>query len=572
MFDIVIRGGTVIDGTGAPPRRADIAIEATRIVEVGKDLGQGRREVDASDRIVAPGWVDIHSHYDGQALWDPLLSPSGAHGVTTTVFGNCGVGFAPVRPGDHDALIAIMEGVEDIPGTALAEGLPWNWETFPEYVDALAEAPRVMDVAVLVPHSAVRAYVMGADESIRDVASTAQCNEMGELVRDAVRTGAIGLSTSRTKLHLAADGRPVPGSFAEMEELLVLAEAVKDGGGGMIQAICDWSPDAPDREFAWLRRLSTHSGQPVSFSLIQYDETPNHHRRLLELVAEARADNVPIHAGVGIRPVGMLINLESKVHPFSGHPSFAPIAELPLAEKLRRLRDPALRARLLTEETTLQSRFWRPRMQAFDRMFPLGDPVDYEPDPSRSLAAVARRRATTGYEVVLDLLTSGDGSQWIYFPLMNYADQTLEPQLAMMRDPGTVISLADGGAHCGLICDASSPTFQLTHWVMGRERGPRLELAEAVHLQTGRPARRWGFVDRGVIQPGRRADVNVIDLDRLALCPPRWAADLPAGGRRLLQDAQGYELTMTAGQVTWEHGEPTGARPGTVVRRIRPTL
>jgi N-acyl-D-amino-acid deacylase len=572
MFDTLIRNGTVVDGTGAPAFVADVALADGRIAAVGTELGTARHEIDAEGRIVTPGWVDIHSHYDGQATWDELLTPSGAHGVTTTVFGNCGVGFAPVRPEDREALITLMEGVEDIPGTALAEGLPWTWESFPEYLDRLAEKPRAMDVAAMVPHSAVRAYVMGPEESIRDGASEAQLDEMSQLLRGAIAAGAIGASTSRTKLHLGADGRPVPGSFAEMEELLILADAVRDGGGGMLQVVCDWSPDDPSREFEWLRRLATRSGQPLSFTLVQFDETPGHHRRLLVLLEQARADGVPIHAGVGTRPVGMLINLESKVHPFSHHPSYAEIAGLPLVAKLERMRDPQLRTRLLMEQTTSENRFWRPRMQAFGKMFPLGDPPDYEPGPECSVAAEAARTGRSAHEVVYDLMTAGSGTDWLYVPLMNYAEGSLEPQLEMMRHPGAVLSLADGGAHCGLICDASAPTFQLTHWVKSRKRGPRLGLEEAVHLQTGRTAAMWGFTDRGEIRPGKRADLNVIDLDRLSLLPPRWAADLPAGGRRLLQDAVGYDLTMLAGRITWQDGEPTGELAGRLVRKVTPQL
>jgi N-acyl-D-aspartate/D-glutamate deacylase len=572
MYDTVIRNGTVVDGTGAAAFTADVAVADGEIASVGADLGPGRREIDAGGRLITPGWVDIHSHYDGQATWDELLIPSGAHGVTTTVFGNCGVGFAPVRPADRDALITLMEGVEDIPGTALSEGLPWTWESFPEYLDRLAEKPRVMDVASIVPHSAVRAYVLGPQESIRNQASAAQLGQMRTLLREAIAAGAIGMSTSRTKLHLGADGRPVPGSFAEMEELLILADAVREGGGGMLQVVCDWSPDDPAREFAWLRRLALSSGQPLSFTLVQFDETPGHYRRLLDLLTAARDDGLPMHAGVGTRPVGMLINLESKIHPFSEHPSYAAIAGLPLAAKLERMRDHGLRARLLAEQTASQNRFWRSRMLAFDKMFPLGNPPDYEPGPERSVAAIAERTGRAAYEVVYDLLTAGSGTEWLYVPLMNYSEGSLEPQLAMMRHPGAVLSLADGGAHCGLICDASAPTFQLTHWVKKRVRGPRLGLEEAVHMQTGRPAAVWGFTDRGEIRPGKRADLNVIDLDRLDLLPPRWAADLPAGGRRLLQDAVGYDMTMVAGGITWQDGQPTGELPGRLVRRISPQL
>ncbi|WP_380877657.1 amidohydrolase [Sphingomonas sp. DBB INV C78] len=570
MFDTIVRGGMIVDGTGNSAYSGDVAIKAGKIVAVGKDLGAARDEVDAGGRIVTPGWVDIHSHYDGQATWDPLLSPSGQHGVTTTVMGNCGVGFAPARPSDRDALITLMEGVEDIPGSALSEGLPWTWQSFPEYLDRLDEMPRVMDVAALMPHSAVRAFVMGPEESIRGVATPAETAEMSRIVREGIKAGAIGFSTSRTKLHLSADGKPVPGSFVEMEELLTLGRAVGEGGGGMLQLVCDWSRDDPAREFAWIRRLSEETGQPLSFTLVQFDETPEHPRRLLSLLAEARAEGLPIHAGVGSRPVGMLINLESKIHPFSDYPSYAEIAGLPLAGKLARMRDPAFRARMLAEESTSQNRYWRPKMQAWSNMFPLGNPPQYEPGPERSMAAASARTGRTPQEMVYDLMTAGEGAEWLYFPMINYSEGSLEPQLEMMRDPGGVLSLADGGAHCGLICDASAPTFQITHWVQSRERGPRLGLEEAVHFQTGRTAAMWGFNDRGVIAPGKRADLNIIDLDRLKLLPPRWAADLPAGGRRLLQDAEGYDATFVAGRMTWRHGEPTGERPGRLVRKIEP--
>ena len=572
VFDTLIRNGNIVDGTGRPAFVGDIGIAGETIAAIGRDIGRGRREINAEGRIVTPGWVDIHSHYDGQATWDPLLAPSGAHGVTTTVMGNCGVGFAPARKQDHDALITLMEGVEDIPGTALAEGLPWNWESFPEYLDSLAAMPRVMDVAALLPHSALRAYVMGPEPSIRGAASPAQLAQMGAILRDGVAAGAYGFSTSRTKLHLGSDGKPVPGSFVEMEELLALGQAVGEGGGGMLQLVCDWSADDPAREFAWIRRLSAETGQPLSFVLVQFPDTPLHHRRLLSLVGEARAEGLPIHAGIGSRPVGMLINLDSKIHPFSHRPSYAEIEALPLAAKLDRMRDAGFRARLLAEENTNPSKFWRIRMAQFDNMFVLGDPPDYEPAPESSIAAQAARTGRAPLEIVYDVMTAGTGTDWLYFPLFNYAERTFDPLLDMMRDPGGVLSLADGGAHCGLICDASAPTFQLTHWVKTRSRGARLGLEEAVHLQTGRTSSFWGFHDRGEISPGKRADLNIIDLGALRLLPPRWAADLPAGGRRLLQDAEGYDATFVAGRQTWAQGEPTGERPGRLVRGLGRTV
>jgi N-acyl-D-aspartate/D-glutamate deacylase len=566
MLDTVIRGGTIVDGTGRAGFTGDLGIAHGRIVEVGGRLGPARREIDADGALVAPGWVDIHSHFDGQATWDPLLRPSGDHGVTTTVFGNCGVGFAPARPQDREALITLMEGVEDIPGTALSEGLPWNWESFPEYLDALAGMPRGMDVAALIPHSAVRAYVMGPEPSIRGIADDRQMSAMSEMVRNSIRAGAWGLSTSRTKLHLGADGKPVPGSFVEMEELLGLGSAVAAAGGGMLQLVCDWSADDPGREFAWMRRLCGETGLPLSFTLVQHHETPDHHYRLLELLGEARAAGLPIHAGVGSRPVGMLINLESKVHPFSHRPSYAAIAALDLPAKLVRLRDPALRARILAERPESLSRFWQAKMQMFDTMFVLGETLDYEPTADSSIAARAAREGRSPEDIIYDVMIAGDGSEWLYFPLINYAEKSLAPQLEMIRHPGAVLSLADGGAHCGLICDASGPTYQLSYWARDRSRGERLSVEEAVHLQTGRTAAFWGFHDRGEIAVGKRADLNIIDFKRLRLLKPYWAADLPAGGRRLLQKAEGYVGTFLAGEQTWAEGEPTGALPGGLVR------
>lgn len=570
LFDLLIKNGTVVDGSGVEARPADVAIANGKIDSVGIDLGPAQRVIDADGCIVTPGWVDIHSHYDGQATWDPFLIPSGNHGVTTTVFGNCGVGFAPARPADRNALIDLMEGVEDIPGSALAEGIKWTWETFPEYLDTLDRMDRAIDIATLLPHSALRSYVMGPDESIRGTASESELEQMRALAHQAVVAGAVGLSTSRTKLHLSADGKPVPGSFVEIDELLHLAQAAAHAGGGMLQLVMDWSADDPGREFAWIRRLCAESGLPISFTLVQFNETPLQYRSLLAHLEDSRQAGLPIHAGVGTRPVGMLINLDSKIHPFAEHVTYAGIADLPLPEKLQMMRNPEIRARLLEEQVTSSNRFWRDRLRAFDRMYVLGDPPDYEPGPERSIAMLARDTGCPPLELIYDVMTSGNGMDWLYLPFINYANGNLEPQLEMMRHPGAVVSLADGGAHCGLICDASAPTFQLTHWVKGRTTGDRLTLEEAVRLQTSRPAKVWGFHDRGTIQPGMRADLNVIDLDALRLMAPRWSSDLPAAGRRLLQDAEGYVATMVAGVETWHHGEATGELPGRLIRRIDP--
>ncbi|MAT05273.1 MAG: amidohydrolase [Acidimicrobiaceae bacterium] len=566
MHDLVIRNATVVDGSGDRPFVGDVAVDGELIAEVGDDVGAGRREVDADGLLLTPGWVDIHSHYDGQATWDPHLVPSGAHGVTTTVFGNCGVGFAPAKAEDRSALITIMEGVEDIPGAALWEGLTWDWETFPDYLDALESTGRSVDVAALLPHSAVRAYVMGAEPSIRGVATDDQIDRMKTIVRDAVASGAFGLSTSRTKLHLGSDGKAVPGSFVELEELLELAGAVRDGGGGIIQGVTDWTAGDPAREFAWFRRISQEFGLPVAFALVQDDQIPGNIYQVLDLLAEARADGLDVHAGVGVRPVGMLINLESEIHPLSGHPSYQEIASLPADERVARMRDPEFKRRLLSEDSTITNSFWRPRLTNPAQMFVLGDPPEYEPGPERSVSHLAKEAGCSPDEYVYDFLVERGRSDWIMIPLFNYSDGDLAPQLDMMRHPETVISLADGGAHCRLICDASAPTYLLTHWVRDRDRGERLPLERAVQMQTQETAAAWGFTDRGEIRPGLRADLNLIDFDALRLLPPRWATDLPADGKRLLQDAEGYVATFQAGRQTWSDGSPTGVLPGRLVR------
>ncbi len=564
MHDLAIRGGTIVDGTGRAAFDGDVAIDADRIVVVGGCAGAARREIDARGKIVTPGWVDVHSHYDGQVTWDPYVSPSGAHGVTTVVMGNCGVGFAPVKPGKHDWLIGLMEGVEDIPGTALAEGIPWGWESFPQYLDKLEILPRVMDIAAQVPHSAVRAYVMGERQAIRGPATGDELAQMSQIVKDGILAGALGFSSSRTKLHLAADGSPVPGSFAELEELLTLAQAVADAGGGVFQLVSDFS--VPEADFAWLRRISAACRIPILYTLVQYEDRPLDWRELLAMTDGAREGGLDIAPLVGNRPVGMLINLESKTHPFSDHPSFRSIVRLPLQEKIRVMRQPAFRRQLLSEKTTSTNRFWQTRMQQFENMYRLGTPPDYEPAPSTSVAAIAAGEGKAPLEIVYDLLLENCGNEWIYFPLINYADRSHDALLEMMRHPSSVVGLADGGAHCGLICDASAPTFMLAHWVKNRSRGDRLALEDAVWMQTGRTSQFYGLNDRGRLAPGFVADLNVIDMDQLGLGTPYWAADLPAGGSRLLQDARGYDFTVKNGVVTWTDGKPTGEFPGRLVR------
>lgn len=564
MHELVIRGGRIVDGSGGAIFDGDVAVEAGRLVQVGGRAGRGCEEIDARGRLVTPGWVDIHSHYDGQATWDPYLTPSGGHGVTTVVMGNCGIGFAPARPQRRDWLINVMEGVEDIPGTALHEGIRWRWESFPEYLDALADTPRALDVAAQVPHSALRDYVMGDRGATRAAAGDDEIARMAALLGDALRAGAVGFSTSRTRLHLAADGSAVAGSFADERELGGLAEALRAAGHGVFQLVSDFR-DA-GAEFAGLRRLALRSGVPVHYVLVQDPEAPGKWRTLLQLTDAAAREGAALTALVGCRPVGMLINLDSRHHPFSEHLSYRRIAALPLAERLRRLREPGFRAQLLAERPSGGSAWWRTRLAQYENLYRLGDPPDYEPAPERSIAAIAARQSREPEEVVYDILAAGDGSDWLYRPLFNYADASYDALQAMLAHPHSVLSLADGGAHCGLICDASAPTFLLTHWVRDRVRGPRLPLERAVAMQSARTAAAYGLRDRGRLAPGLRADLNVIDFERLHLQQPRWANDLPASGRRLLQPAQGYVATVCAGRVTWRDGAPTGELPGRVVR------
>jgi len=562
VHELVIRGGTVVDGTGAASSTADVAVDGGLVTEIGRISGKGQRELDADGLVVAPGWVDIHTHYDGQVTWDPELTPSSWHGVTTVVMGNCGVGFAPVRPGSEGFLIELMEGVEDIPGTALHEGIDWAWESFPEYLDALDATPRAIDVAAQVPHAALRAYVMGERAHERD-ATTDEIDEMSRLAEEGLRAGACGVSTSRTILHSSRHGL-VPGTDAPPDELLALGDAIGRAGHGVFQLVSDHQGGAGDR--AWLVDLVERTGATATYALAQAGYAPDAFRDALASAAEDRAAGRRIIPQVSCRPTGMLFGLQSSLHPFSTHPTYRAVSELPLAERVARLRRPELREALLSEEPQTRNPIARGLMQRWDQIFPLGDPPDYEPPAWASVAGVAERSRRAPQEVVLDWLLDREGEAFLFAPLASYADHDHEAIREMMTSPDTVLGLSDGGAHCGLICDVSMPSYLLTHWVNGRERGERLPLEQAISLQTSRTAAAYGFDDRGVIAPGKRADVNLIDLGGMSLQAPQMVFDLPAGGRRLVQRADGYVATLVAGDVTFEAGEPTGARPGRLVR------
>ena len=562
MLDLLVRGGTIVDGSGGPRFTGDVGIRAGRIVSLGRAPEPARRTLDADGLLVTPGWVDVHTHYDGQVTWDSLLSPSCWHGVTSIVMGNCGVGFAPVRPGSHDYLIRLMEGVEDIPGTALAEGIRWEWESFPEYLDALERRSYALDVAAQVPHAALRFYVMGergTDHGERP--SPEEIDTMGCLVREAIAAGALGFTTSRTRNHRASDGRFTPSLTASEDELVGIARRMGEAGQGVFEIVSDFA--GHEAEWAMFRRMVEVSGRPMSISLLQSDAEPEAWRRWLGILAEANAAGLAMKAQVAARAVGVLLGLDATLHPFCSHPSWPALAALPRAERLARLRDPALRKQLLAEKPAAAM---AGIAFDFERLFALGDPPDYEPTAEQSVAAEAARRGVPPAELAYDLLLADEGRQLLYRPVMNYSHGDLEAAREMLLDRNTVPGLGDAGAHVGLICDGSFPTFLLSHWGKDRSRGEKLPVEWLVKSQTWDTACLVGLRDRGRMAPGMRADLNLIEWDALGVRRPEIVFDLPAGGRRLVQRATGYRATVVSGEVTFENGESTGALPGRLVR------
>jgi N-acyl-D-aspartate/D-glutamate deacylase len=569
VHDLLIRAGTIVDGSGAPAFTGDIAIDGGRIVAVGRVAGTAHRTLDADGLLVTPGFVDVHTHYDGQATWDPLLTPSCWHGVTTAVMGNCGVGFAPMQPERREFLIQLMEGVEDIPGSVLAEGVEWGWESFPEYLDALEARPRIMDLGAQLPHAALRYYVMGERGAAREPAGADDLQRMAELTEQALAAGALGFSTSRTLLHKTARGEYVPNFGAAATELNAIAAGMRRAGRGVLQLLSDF--DDVDAEFDmlcdWVR---ASGGRALSFTLVQRIEMPQQWRRLLERIEDAQRRGLPIRGQVAPRAIGLVLGLQATLHPFMTKPSYRAIARLPLAERVARMRDPALRACILAEPlNALPDRipaFIVDVLARLDRVFPLGDPPDYEPPPEASIAGRAARLGVDPLALMYDLLLERDGRELLFAPAANYVDADYEATLAMLRHPHTVVGLGDGGAHCGSICDGSYPTYLLTHWTRDRSRGERLPLEFAVHRYTRAPAELVGLNDRGLIAPGMKADLNLIDHANLSLAPPTIVHDLPAGGRRLMQTARGYVATIVSGQVVIEDDRPTGALPGRLLR------
>jgi N-acyl-D-aspartate/D-glutamate deacylase len=564
-FDLIIRNGTLVDGTGAPARRADVAVKDGVIAAVGHVTGTAERVIDADGLLVTPGFVDIHAHYDGQASWGERMSPSSWHGVTTVVAGNCGVGFAPVHPEDHDRLVELMEGVEDIPGVVLQEGLSWNWQSFPEFLDALDDRPFDIDVAVQIPHGALRLNVMGQRGADREPATPEDIELMAKIAAEAVEAGALGFSTSRTLNHRTSKGEPVPSLKAEADELVGIAKAIGATGQGVLQVVSDFMD--VDDEFALCRRMAAESGRPLSFSLLQ---TPlDTWRRQLELLNEANADGVPITAQVAPRAVGLMLGLQCTLHPFLTNPVYREIAELPLDEQVAILSEPDFKARVLAASTERAKKLGGSLIGRTEMMYELGDPPDYEPDPSTSVFARAGREGRDPLDLAYDLLLGDGGRAFLYVPILNYSDGNLDAAGEMLAHDHTVVGLADGGAHLGTICDASFPTTLLTHWGRDRDHG-RLDLPFLVQRQTSATARTVGLLDRGVVAPGYRADLNVIDFEALTARPPEMLQDLPAGGRRLVQRADGYVATVVAGQVTYENGRSAGPLPGRLIRGPKP--
>lgn len=569
MIDLVIRHAHLVDGSGRPERSADIVVDDGRITEVvpsGTASTNAHRVVDAEGRLVTPGFVDIHTHYDAQVSWDAYLTPSSWHGVTTAVMGNCGVGFAPAHPDRHEWLIELMEGVEDIPGSAMTDGIDWQWETFPEYLDAVASRRYVFDIGTQIAHGPLRGYVMGQRGADNEPATDDDCRRMADLVAEALTCGALGFSTSRTPLHRSKSGELVPGTTADERELYAIADSLRRVGHGNFQ----FSPEhirVPVDEWPWMRELARRSGRPLSVNLNQTDQAPDLWRTVLDLIAEAQTEGLPIFSQVAGRSIGILYGLQGSVHPLLFHPAFLEIASLPLVQQLSALADPVRRRRIIEEVPDDGGLFQRVVLDKADGMWLVDGPsIDYEPRREESIASMSSRSGTPVVELILDQLVMNGGQGLIYAPFFNYSYGDLSMTYEAHRHPYTRLGLSDAGAHCGAICDGGMPTFMLTHWVRDRERGPRFDLEFVVHRQTRQTAEFYGLRDRGLIAPGMRADINIIDFDELGFGAPLMIHDLPANGRRLVQRARGYSATFVAGVQTVDHDEFTGDLPGRLIR------
>ncbi|HKV20582.1 MAG TPA: amidohydrolase family protein [Mycobacterium sp.] len=586
MFDLKITNGTVVDGTGADRFRADVGIKDGKIVEIRRRgdadpalEGAAAETIDARGKIVAPGFVDIHTHYDGQVSWDSLLEPSSGHGVTTVVTGNCGVGFAPVRPGREDWLIGLMEGVEDIPGTALTEGISWGWESYPEYLDVIENQDLAIDVGSQIAHGAVRAYAMGDRGARNEPATPDDIAAMARIVQEGIEAGALGFSTSRTIGHRAIDGEPVPGTYAAEDELFGLGRAMAAGGRAVFelapQGVAGEDIIAPKKELEWMRRLGAEIDRPISFGMIQVDAAPDLWREQLDISAAAHEAGSELYPQIAARPFGMLFGFPGH-HAFTHRPTFRRLkAECSREELAQRLADPAVKAAILAEDdlppdpNLLFDNMFALVQYSLGRMYALGDPPDYEPTEERTVAKIAGERGEDPLATLYDLMLADNATSMLMLPFFNYYYGNHDAIREMLMHPAGVVGLSDGGAHCGMICDASYPTFLLTHWARDRYRGDKLPLEYVVRKQSHDTAQLFGLSDRGVIEVGKKADINVIDMESITLHPARMAYDLPAGGQRLVQGASGYAATIVDGTVTRRNGVDTGARPGRLIRGAR---
>jgi N-acyl-D-amino-acid deacylase len=571
MHDIVIRGGTIVDGTGKAGFTGDVAVAGGRIAAVGGKQGPARRDIKADGLLVTPGWVDIHTHYDGQAMWDPLLAPSCWHGVTTAMFGNCGVGFAPVKKEHRGALMDLMEGVEEIPNPVLAAGLSWEWESFPQFMDELERRPRAIDIAAQIAHLPLRVYVMGDRAVRREPANADDIAAMRRLTIEALQSGAFGFTTSRTDSHKTPDGELVPSRDADADELVGIGSALGAVGMGAFGMNSDF--DDEEYELAWMTRFARQTGRPIWFLLTDRYEDPQRWQRLLTATHAARAQGLMFTPQIAGRPIGVMMGIGTALNPFTVRPSYKALESLPIEEQRRRLRDPETRRRILAEqpsdaEVAKLAQFRQAVTRKWDRFYTMGNPPDYEPAPEKSVAAIAERTGRPPDEVAYDYITGDDG-QYLYFPVVNYVTGDHAPIHTMLNDPACLLGLSDGGAHCTSIVDAGVPTFMLMHWGRDRSRGPRLPLELLVKRQTSETSDFFGLTDRGRLVPGLRADVNVIDIENLTVQKPEIVHDMPADGRRFVQRVEGYEATLVAGEPIFERGEHTGALPGRLVRAGR---
>lgn len=564
MFDLIIKNGSIYDGKGSEPYQADIAISNEKIVEIGDIKGEAKKVIDAEGKIVTPGFVDIHTHYDGQVTWDPYLRPSTYHGVTTVVMGNCGVGFSPCKPDQRDWLIGLMEGVEDIPGTALHEGIDWEWESFPEYLDALEKKPLAIDVGTQIPHGAVRAYVMGERGINHEEASQEEIDRMKEIVQEAIKAGAYGFSTSRTEKHNDVNGNLTPSITAHKNELVEIAKSLGEINKGVLQGISDFYDF--ESEFDIFKAMSKQSGRPISITVEQQDARPEWWEQLLDGIEDAQSEGINMYGQVPPRATGILMGLTATLNPFRFHPTYMEIADLALEERVEIMSNDEFKEKLLNDNAVSINPLVDEIVNSYSKMFKLGEPANYEPDPEMSFESLANSSNMTAQEIAYDAMLEKDGRALIYHPLFNYQTGDLSLVEKMLKHPYTISGLGDAGAHCGAISDASFPTTLVQHWSRDRSRGSKLPLETVIKMQTSETANLLGIKDRGVLEKGYKADINIIDYEGLTLHEPEIINDLPAGGRRLVQKASGYDYTIVSGEVAFIKGEATGALNGRLIR------